>query len=83
MNVYRTSRNNPCYNEGNDCPDRTLGCHSTCQKYLEWLEENKKLHDKRQQEATRQADVVAYGVNIHRKLAKVVNQAKHKKGWIK
>lgn len=83
MNVYYTSRNNPCYNEGNDCPDRTLGCHSTCPKHLEWLEEIKKLHDKRQQESTRQADAKAYSIGIHQKLAKIRNQAKSKKGWIK
>ena len=25
----------PCY----DCPDRALGCHSGCKRYIKWREE--------------------------------------------
>lgn len=28
----------PCYK----CPDRILGCHSDCQRYQEWSEEDRK-----------------------------------------
>ena len=29
----------PC---GKDCPDRVLGCHSTCEKYIKFREERDK-----------------------------------------
>lgn len=30
-----------------DCPDRSITCHGTCEKYLATVEENKKLRDER------------------------------------
>ena len=28
-----------------DCPDRHIGCHSTCDRYAEFLRENKEQKD--------------------------------------
>lgn len=38
----------PCPKE---CPDRSYSpnCHSTCRKYLDWLEEQKKIKQKRKE----------------------------------
>ena len=83
MGVKGNSWDNPCYNDGSGCPNRTVGCHSTCQKHLEWLEEHEKLLNKKREERMRSYDVIAYRTSVHEKLTKVVNQAKHKKGWVK
>lgn len=83
MGVKGTSWNNPCYNGGNDCPNRTLGCHSTCKKHLEWLEEHEKLANKKRQETIKRADAIAYGTDVHQKLAKALHRAKRKRGWVK
>ena len=29
-------KNSPCKENGIDCTERHVGCHSTCEKYLEW-----------------------------------------------
>lgn len=31
--------NNPCY----ECEDRAVGCHATCEKYINWRKEYDKL----------------------------------------
>ena len=30
-----------------DCQDRVLGCHSTCEKYIEFSKNNNKLYEER------------------------------------
>lgn len=30
-----------------DCPDRVLGCHSKCEKYIAFSEENKLIYENR------------------------------------
>lgn len=30
---YGFNKKNPCTS---DCPKRTVGCHSTCQTYIDW-----------------------------------------------
>ena len=51
---------NPCYKKGQGCPYRTVNCHSTCEKYLEW---SKSREDKRK-EKYRDVDYVAYKVAV-------------------
>lgn len=29
-----------------ECTDRHIGCHSTCDKYIEWSKENERIRDK-------------------------------------
>ena len=36
----------PCYG----CEDRSIDCHSDCQKYLEWTKQIKELRKKRLEE---------------------------------
>ena len=83
MGTKGNSWDNPCYNEGNGCPDRTVGCHSSCKKHLEWLEEHNKLLEKKHDESAKRSDAESYSVNFHQKLTKVVNRAKSKRGWVK
>ena len=33
----------PCYNDGNPCKNRSVTCHSTCDAYIKWDEENKQI----------------------------------------
>lgn len=28
-----------------DCPDREVGCHSGCDRYAEWCQRRRKLHE--------------------------------------
>lgn len=37
-----------------DCPNRNASCHSSCESYKEWSEENERLREERN-EATRLA----------------------------
>ena len=37
--TYKTV--SPC----KDCPDRYIGCHSTCEKYIEWRKNEKQYND--------------------------------------
>ena len=34
MNIF--DRKGPCYNKGQGCPDRCVGCHGSCERYQEW-----------------------------------------------
>ena len=38
FNSYNKTSSNPCF----QCTDRKVGCHSTCSKYIEYVEENQK-----------------------------------------
>ena len=38
LSIYHHRTEVPCLN----CPDRFIGCHSTCEKYKEWSKEDKK-----------------------------------------
>lgn len=39
-----------------DCPDRKLGCHSICEKYIKYAEENKKAREMEAQQKSVQND---------------------------
>lgn len=30
-----------------DCPDRKVGCHSVCEKYIEWKKDNERTRSMR------------------------------------
>lgn len=36
----------PIFKSCKNCPDRYVGCHSICEKYLKEVEENKRLKEK-------------------------------------
>lgn len=44
MNIYLNSQVSicPCKN----CNDRKVGCHSICDKYIEWTSSNEKIREK-------------------------------------
>jgi hypothetical protein len=44
----KTMETNCCYH----CPNRKVGCHSTCEKYLAFLKENEIAKAKERQEAS-------------------------------
>lgn len=52
-----------------DCPDRVLGCHSKCEKYIAFSEENKLIYK----------DRVKNGVFINHTREKITAQYKKKK----
>lgn len=39
-------KKSPCYNNGQACPKRKGGCHSTCKDYKEWLAERNEQVEK-------------------------------------
>lgn len=39
------------YKTCKDCPDRIMGCHSTCEGYLQRKQHNKKIADERKSDA--------------------------------
>lgn len=45
-----------------DCPDRRVGCHSICQRYIEQSEQ----HKKKREEIQKQKD--AYSAQLDRKI---------------
>lgn len=40
-------KNSPCKENGIDCPDRYVGCHSDCNKYKEWKADMDKANENR------------------------------------
>ena len=47
--------NAPC----KDCPDRVVGCHSTCEKYIEYRKERDKFLEERMKETRLKDDLWA------------------------
>lgn len=39
----------PCYNNGNDCPARYVGCRASCTAWHEWLA----IHEAEKEQATK------------------------------
>jgi hypothetical protein len=35
------SDKSPCYGNGNGCPDRTITCHATCERYATWSDKQR------------------------------------------
>lgn len=35
--IFRNIKKPPC---GKNCPDREVGCHSTCEPYIKWEQEH-------------------------------------------
>ncbi len=36
-------KNCPCYNHGDGCSKRRVGCHSSCEEYTQWCVERSKV----------------------------------------
>ena len=51
---------NPCFNKktGTDCPNRTLGCHTTCEKWITY--EKNRDEDYKKKEKQRQKNVADF-----------------------
>lgn len=57
----------PCKDkDGTDCPNRAVGCHGTCERYLAFCEEKAKER-KHDHEAAQRAVAAANNVYRHRK----------------
>lgn len=52
-------KNAPCKQNGQDCPDRQVGCHSKCEKYREWKEMVEKANANRY--AYKETDINVWG----------------------
>lgn len=48
-----------------DCPDRKVGCHSVCEKYLEW----KQVHDQEvevvKKERSKETNIILHRCRSH------------------
>lgn len=43
--TLNSNGDNPCYNNGKPCDERTSTCHAKCETYIKWQEERKKKLD--------------------------------------
>ena len=57
FNSYNKAVTNPCY----QCKERKVGCHSTCEKYQNFVEENQKRKDLKLTPAFRMVDTMKTG----------------------
>lgn len=57
---------NPC----KDCLDRQIGCHSSCEKYLEWNRQHKKDKEELDKKRAYDKQATTYQVESIRKAAK-------------
>ena len=46
--VCGQGQESPCYQNGMHCPERKLGCHATCERYMQrWTFNNEVVYPKR------------------------------------
>ena len=60
------------------CPDRTLGCHSTCKEFLTWLEAERVKREKYNLEKDVQRNLTAAEIERNNKL-KAKNYRKNRR----
>lgn len=60
----------PCY----ECEDRSVGCHSKCEKYKQWAEERREVNAKITKERNIDALVIGHVVGTIRRNKKHVNR---------
>ena len=56
--TIRTKKDNPCFK----CENRAVGCHSTCQEYLLWVEEYRAKKSEIQAERAKEDDINEYSL---------------------
>ena len=50
-----------------DCPDRKLGCHSICEKYIEYTKQNEEIRLKKARENNNYNDLLNMRIRRMRK----------------
>lgn len=55
-----------------DCPDRKVGCHSECKKYIEW----KQIHDREVEAVKKQRDIEIMNVERIRRITGITCKEK-------
>lgn len=50
-----------------DCPDRKLGCHSVCEKYIEFTKKNEEIRLKKARENNSYNEIMNMRINRMRK----------------
>lgn len=55
-----------------DCPDRQIGCHATCDRYIEESEQNRKKREENQ----KQKD--AHSAQLDRKISSVLRMQRRR-----
>lgn len=60
----------PCY----ECKDRAIGCHSKCEKYIEWAEKRKEVSKKIIEERNADALITGHVVSAIRRNKKRSNR---------
>lgn len=47
----------PCFNDGNDCPRRHVGCRAECTEWQDWLAKHEQEREKRKKKLYAENDV--------------------------
>lgn len=62
----------PC---SRDCPDRSITCHSTCERYLDYFAENEKIRKAKQ----REHDIAVYDIDKSNKICRIIKKRRRRK----
>lgn len=75
INLYPNQTISPC----RDCNDRTVGCHSNCDRYNEWLREERQKNEEYRKQKSLSREIDSY--TIHH--AEVVRKEQKQNKWKK
>lgn len=53
-----------------DCKDRSIDCHSICEKYINYVKEKEKLRIEMAEQSRKDADFVRYRNDVYRRIAR-------------
>ena len=69
----------PCKKDGVDCPKRQVGCHSTCQEFIDWEKEHVATREARRAEKTREHVLNSYFIpnTVNRELRWQMYKRRH------
>lgn len=70
--------NSPCWNNGDDCPRRYIGCRAECEAWHEWLAEHEAKKEKIRQNRNKEDDVNGF-LALQNKRAYQARQRESKK----
>lgn len=71
-------KHSPCWNNGDDCPRRHLGCREKCEEWAKWLAEHEAKKEKIRQNRSREDDVNGF-LALQNKRASQARQRESKK----
>ena len=66
-------KSGPC----KDCPDRVVGCHSTCERYLSFMKEQKEMYSQRRKDREIDEALLKYNPNKQLSIKEVRRRSRH------